>query len=312
MQTKEGSQSLEGVAKWGIEPLDKVSPVIVGDVVSIIGDEGTGKTQLSVAIATNSIMQGKSIIYMVGESKKTKILHMIVANYIFKKYGLKFNWKELIEIDTVAPQYKAIFKKSLDELLEGDKENGLGRMVLQTKFTYETVYDEVKEIVEKNRDLDFGVVFIDHSNRLKSSGEVTEKGKLLNDNARVGYLYEKCIEIGDDFDVATIITNHTGYEATREINKGKSTGVRVGGTSSATTKDADVVILLSKNDELDAQKLLKFDIKKYREYDLDKKDFLVKKDFVCSNFIYSEDIQIKAQVSEEDFLSEVENLEDLV
>lgn len=288
--------------KWGVRPIDDVSPIMNSDVVTIIGDEGTGKTHFIAEQVTQCILSGKDAIVMTGETSITKMYHLVLSNYIYKTRSFKFDWKELLNIDSLGENPALIVRSAMAELAS-DK---VGHLHLRDRFTYETFKQEIEDILASNDGREFGGVFIDHIGQLRTNGDYTDKGRLQNDKMRVDFLYYQAILLGDEKDLPVFLVAHTGSEATSQAAKGKETGVRIGGLSGNTSKDADIVIYMHTTPDWKKQGLVQFICKKYREAPFFQ-PFLIKIDFVVSRFEYKEEYQVK-NIDEN---SVIENADDL-
>lgn len=299
---KKASGSVYEMFKWNIAPIDAKSPIMNSDVISVIGDEGTGKTHLVAMLATNCIMSGKDVIVMSGESSPEKVYHMILSNYIFQAKGQRYEWKELLKIDQLPEEDTLIINKCIAELAS-DK---IGNINIVPRFTYETFSKEVADIINEDRSRVFGGVLIDHIGQLLTNGMWTDRGKLTTEKQRVDYLYYQAIILGDDLNVPFVMIAHTGSEAASQDTKGKATGTRIGGISGNTTKDADIAIWMRTTDAWKKQGLVQFVCKKFREakfFD----PFILKINFTSSHFEYSDIYQIK-NVSDESAMDNVDEL----
>lgn len=298
---KKSSNTIYPLFGWGIPPIDEKSPIMNSDVVTVIGDEGTGKTHFVAMLAANCIIAGKDVIVMTGETSEIKMYHMILSNYICQKRNHRYEWKELLDIESLPEEDRLLVNKSMAELAS----NEVGNIHLIQRFTYETFTKEVCDIINQNRDREFGAVLIDHIGQPLTNGNWTDRGKLMNDKQRVDYLYYQSIIMGDDLNVAFIMIAHTGSEAASQDSKGKATGTRIGGLTGNTTKDADVAIWMRTTDAWKKQGLVQFVCKKFREakfFD----PFMLKIRFDCSQFEYSDVYQITNSADEDAFENEDE------
>lgn len=294
--SKENNNKVHSLFNFGIPPLDQRFSCSNSDIVTIIGDEGIGKTNLLVFLAMQAIMSGLDVLFMRGESDGEKIINMFLSRYIFLKHGYRITWQECRSYEDLADEeIQHLIVLSRKEMLTDDK---IGRLHLIKEFSYEQFYEKASEKIRKFSNI--GLVCIDHTDRLKSEGTLTSNSYLSKQMDRVSFLYKKEIELSDDFPVAVINLSHTSSDASKSSAKGKEVGTRIGASSSATTKDSDFVFYLSKTEELGNENLVKFSIKKIRDYADNIKPIILEKEFEVCNFKYDEQLQYKADIDDEE------------
>lgn len=277
----------------GFKPLDNVFQIRTCDIVTVVGSEGVGKTNFGVYQGINAIYAGKDVLYMCGESQELKIRNMFLSHHIFRKFGYRIKWSELADENFLAglPEkvQKAIYYCDRD-LVTNPK---LGRLDTTLRFYYETFYDTMKSYCENNDNL--GLVIIDHTDKLLSANTLTDVGYLKTQKEKVDYLFEQEIRCNASFSFAVLNIAHTSSDAAKAINVGKETGVRIGSNSGATSKDADIVILLKK----DKDPFISVEVKKVRDFSDAIQPFLLKKDLSACNFIYSDAYQYNTELNDD-------------
>lgn len=290
INSKAGEDVYE-VAKFNIEPFDEVGSIMAGDIMTLIGDEGTGKTNYMINLATPILMKGNSVIVMCGESKKIKILNMFLSRFIYLTTGYKIHWTELLgDMPNIEDEnMRAIIRDCRYKLFEDDS---YGKIQLVQKFSYSYYYDEIVKIIRANPDKKFEFVAIDHTDKLDRGEYNASIGALKDGRVSVNALYNWILDLKMQFNLTHLMLAHTGSEAASLIAKGKDVGKRIGATSSATSKDADIVLHLESGPSLEKKKLVKAVFKKFREIDITLfKPVILKKDFSCCNYIYTEELQ---------------------
>lgn len=280
--------------KTGYQPLDDALSVMTGDVVTIVGDEGVGKTTLLVEQVYRAMMEGHSVLMMTGESAIQKIWSSIVGKHLYELTGLRVEWREIQNILELPDEVRTKVNMAKLDLIENYK---IGKFHAQRYFYYETFYDDVEEYILKYPDI--GLICVDHADRLKSTGELSINGYLRTQKERVDSLYQQCIDISDEYPLAVMILAHSNTEANKATLKGKDVGVRIGASSSATSKDSDMVIYLRKTDELRRQSMILVEVKKVREFADNIRPFILKRENGISAFTYDEDFQT-SDVDEEE------------
>lgn len=272
----------------GWEPLDDVFSICTGDLITLIGDEGIGKTNTAIHILMQNIKEGHDVLMMTGESSITKIVNMCISNYIYYKTGLQFTWKEILNYTEESEEDQRLIELWRSDFLEN---SGIGRLHLEQSFNYEDFDTRIKEYLVQYPNI--SLVVIDHTDRLGSTGDLTDDGYLRDKKSKVDHLYKKEIELKQDYNIAFLNLAHSSSDAEKASAKGKNLGVRIGATSSATTKDADFVFYMSRDQSLN-DGFIKWSCKKIRDYQDDIKPFVLKRIFEVSELEYDVDYQLAA------------------
>lgn len=237
--------TLKRIGDFGITGYDL--DIYNNDIVSIIGGEGIGKTNLMCNIATDFLMKGHNVRIYRGESQEYKIRFMLLANYISKKYGKNLDWKELLNMD---------MPETLRQTVDLWEEEFFDK--LQGKIFYSTFVDVpsfTETCIKDAKTNKVSVLFVDHVGDLMG-------GKFENDSARIANYYRQQKVLKDKNIMTFINLAHTGFEE----SKGRDKGIRKGAGSGSVTKDADIAIQLYQDDKLKKQGLMEVRPLKVREY----------------------------------------------
>ena len=291
--SSDDTTKIEKLFKIGWEPLDEVFSICTGDLITIVGDEGVGKTNTAIHILMQNIMAGKDVFMMTGESSITKIINMCISHYIYKMTGYQFTWKEIMNYTNEDEE-----NQRLIELWQSDfiTNPDIGRLHLVQSLFYEDFYNTIEEYLVKYPNI--SLVVIDHTDRLNSNGNLTDDGYLRDKKMKVDHLYKKEIELKQIHNLAFLNLAHSNTDAQKAGVKGKDSGVRIGATSSATSKDSDFVFYISKDPNLSSN-FVKWSCKKVRDYDDGIKPFVLKKHFEVSDLEYDIEYQLAA-IEDED------------
>ena len=274
----------------GWEPLEGI-PISTGDIITLVGDEGVGKTNTAIYMLMKNIMNGGSVLMMTGESSISKILNMCISHYLYLQTGKQVQWKEIMNIgkndDDIELPDDII---RLIQVWQADfvENPNIGRVHLVQNMNYEDFDSTIKDYITKFPDISF--VVIDHTDRLGSTGALTDDGWLREKKQKVDHLYKKEIELKQEHNLAFLNLTHSNTETQKAGVKGRDTGVRIGATSSATTKDADFVFYMSKDPNLN-DKFIKWSCKKIRDFRDGVKPFILRKEFEVSSLVYDIDDQ---------------------
>lgn len=289
---REFSESSVPICKFGIPPFDERLEIRTSDVITIVAGEGTGKTNLAVYVGVSALMEGNDILFMTGETNINKVPLMVQANYMYRRFkGLKVSASEIAEAEKIenTKVQDAIIMSRRE--LTSDKNSGIGHGHYVKRFTYETFYNDLEEQYLKSPNT--RLIIVDHTDRLDSNGGWTSGGRLTNSREKVAFMYDQGVQFTDDYPCAIIFVAHTSSETSKNEMVGKKVkGTRLAATSSNTSKDADMVLYLTVPEVLKAEGMLLASFTKVRNFDDRVPEAVLKKDFVCSNFIYDEKFQM--------------------
>ena len=273
------------LANLGYEPVDKLFPLRTQDIVSVIADEGVGKTRLVVDWAHTLLTAGKNILVVTGETDILKFNTMITLDHIFRKERKTITFDEYND-RTLIPHRTLDELEEINVLINGYEKDLLenkeyGKIILKQNVSYEKFYDYVKmKVIQDNID----VVIVDHVAVMKSDGSMTTDGLLNNNKKRIDWLYKMEDVLTKELNLCFINTVHTQTEASKAIMQGKVTGVRIAGESSATTKYSTLVVLLRTTPELKNQSIYILEFRKVRDYQAPPTLALCRNGATCSHW----------------------------
>lgn len=258
--------SVRDLYYMGITPIDDLVPVRTQDIITVIADEGIGKTRWAVDQAYRAIMAGKNVLYICGETPEKKIKKYIESLHCFEQYGLQLQWSEVSDPTTIA-------NKSLEEIedisikinaaISDFCENpNYGTMTYLQSAFYENFADTIRYYKDKDN---IDLVIVDHVLALRSDGTYTTQGRLTTKQLRVSYLYENEDILVKECDIAFINTSHPSVQTSADLRADRTPGARAGAESSDSTKYSSMVFILNNNLELRKQDLVKLYVTKLRD-----------------------------------------------
>lgn len=264
---RDSASDIRQLAYFGYDPVDALFPLRSQDIVSVIADEGVGKTKLIVDWVHTMLMSGCNVLVVCGETAVLKFYKMLQLNHISYITNIS------ISIDEFDDRAK-IPHSSEEELEEINiqidhacydlaSNEEYGRPILKQNLTYEGFYDFVKN---KAIQAELDIVVVDHVAIMDSDGGRTTDGFLDNDKRRIDFLYRSEDRLTKEMNLAFINTVHLQNDASSRLQAGKKVGVRIAGGSSSPTKYASIVCLLHTTDELERQSILLLEWKKVRDY----------------------------------------------
>lgn len=250
----------------GITPIDDLVPIRTQDIITVVADEGTGKTRLAIDQVYRALMAGNNVLYICGETSQEKIARYLEALHCFELYGLQLYWKEIDDPTTIKDktfeEIEEISIKINAAIADFYENTNYGKITLLQHAHYEDFSDEMQYYKNKaNIDL----VVVDHILALKSTGSMTTQGRLTTRQLRVSYLYECEDTLVKELDLAFINISHPSVQTSADLRAGKAPGARSGAESSDSTRYSSMVLVLSTNEELKKKDLIKVYVTKVRD-----------------------------------------------
>lgn len=258
--------SVRDLYYMGITPIDDLVPVRTQDIITVIADEGIGKTRFAVDQAYRAITAGKNVLYICGETPEKKIKKYIESLHCFETYGLQLQWSEINDPTTITgkslEEIEDISIKINAAIADFCENKDYGTMTYLQSTFYENFSDTIKYYKDKDN---IDVVIIDHVLALRSDGSYTTQGRLTTKQLRVSYLYECEDILVKECDIAFINTSHPSVQTSADLRADRVPGARAGAESSDSTKYSSMVFILNNNLELRKQDLVKLYVTKLRD-----------------------------------------------
>lgn len=292
----------------GIDPIDRLFMLSTQDIVTVVADEGVGKTRFAIDQAYRAIMEGCNILYICGETAQIIVKKSLEAMHIFNMYGLQFKPRELLDPSTIEvddmdklEEYIVKINNATRDFYENPNH---GKFVPLQSVYYETFSEEVKKCVEA---YDIEMVFVDHVLALESNGNITPLGRLQTKPTRVTYLYQCEDVLVKEYNIAFFNTSHPSTKTSEELRSGRKPSSRAGAESAESSRYATMVVVLGTNDELKAQDMVIMYVNKIRSDAPIVDDIVLKRNGYGNRHDYDESLQHYAQGARSQF-SEAEAL----
>ena len=273
----------EPIAEYGIDIIDKDTPMLRHRMTVVVGKENVGKTKFAINAAVNCLLEGRKVVFMSGELTQAKVFVMIMQNYIWKRSALlnmangKFGGVgfKVRPVDIIHGHQDPDIQEVIDICLN---EVAVTRnLIIQGAFDYGQVYNQLQALYEAEK---FDAVFIDHSCALVGkAGDGSER-------ANVTALSTAVKNFRKDYPVYCMVTSHPSSDAKQTENKGKNINTSPTRGSQALSTDADDVFVLRApiNDTLNAT--LHLENTKRRDADRIQGFITLRKVFDVSGFNY--------------------------
>lgn len=250
----------------GIDPIDDVLPVRTQDIITVVADEGIGKTRFAIWQTYRALISGANVLYICGETAQLKIKKSIEAAHIFQRYGLQLRWSEVADPSSLVglsieemEDTEIKINSSVADLYENPD---YGRLVLLQSADYETFIDKITTINDKYQ---IDLVVVDHVLALGCTGGFTTSGRLVTPQMRVTYLYECEDLLVKSCNVAFINTSHPSVETSNSLKNGKTPGARSGAESANSTRYSSIVMVLNNTPEQRKQDIVLLYVTKLRD-----------------------------------------------
>lgn len=290
-------QQSQVLCKYGLPELDDFTPMLRHRLVVLVAPENTGKTIYSADIASSLLVEGRTVVYMCGESPNNQILNKILPSYIKKKYGKFVSETECMGIEECSPEAERLIRIATTEIVTS------GNLIFRDSFTYDNCGEELRDLYKSKK---FDAVIIDHSAAMmKAPGSKLWGEKECIDEATI-----QLREFKKQFPVYVFITSHPSSDASKELVKLKRVESNSPTRSSGLlSKEADELLVMYTTDELSKQNKVGIQVKKRRMARVPRKHIYLKVDYISLTFKYNDEDQAVTDslVSKESLISEIEN-----
>lgn len=258
--------SLRNLYYTGITPIDDIVPVRTQDIITVVADEGIGKTRFAIDQAYRAVRAGKNVLYICGETAELKIKKCLESLHCFETYGLQLQWSEVMDPTTIAgrtlEEIEDISIKINAAVADFCENPDYGTVTYLQSTSYENFVDTIHYYKDKDN---IDLVIVDHVLALKSNGEYTTMGRLITKQLRVSYLYECEDILVKECDIAFLNTSHPSVQTSADLRNDRAPGARSGAESSDSTKYSSMVFVLTNNTELRKQDIVKLYVTKLRD-----------------------------------------------
>lgn len=250
----------------GITPLDDAVPVRTHDIITVVANEGVGKTRFAIDQAYRATIAGNNVLYICGETGQEKVMGFIYSLHCYELYGLQLQWKEVFD-PTIIPgktieEIEDISIKINAAIADFNDNPNYGKVSYLQHGCYEKFDETIRYYKDKNN---IDLVIVDHILALKSDGSNTSLGRLTTRQLRVSYLFECEDILVKDCNIAFLNTSHPSLQASHDLEAGRTPGSRTGAESADSTRYSTMVFVLNTNDSLKKQDLVKLYITKLRD-----------------------------------------------
>ncbi len=297
--------------EWNIGKYTSVPSAYLGDLMSVIGSPGVGKTRYCIGEVTYPmILAGRNVIYNSCEIQDSKLFALLVAKHIYALYGYKIDAGIIAAILSVGVDVnkKGITIEEYEDrmrLVEGVKDSiriykdspqelkelvliAYNDLVVSGKYGKVFIFRPADNVFiienympimkDKIKKLNASAVITDHAGYFTSDMDA-DKTKIMT----LAYQYSKKIAEDKQNPVLVTIVNHIKGTEEGKLKKGEEAAeLRAHGTTEA-TKSADIEIALYQSKEDKRDGLVTMEVLKSRseENKGDKKYKLVASLDVC-------------------------------
>lgn len=281
--------SNQSLANYDLPPMDDLTPMVRHKFSIICANENTGKTQLATNWISNLLIAGRRVVFMTGETSYDKSYSLLLSNYIYKKYNMHVNSRDLDDVEQLPPDIQRLVN------IAGAELSGSKLLTMVKYFDYNTVYNELSDMYENSP---FDAVVIDHTYALRGSGTEYEK---------LGNLSRGLRDFKNDYPVYILALSHLSTDAKDQVKRGDFVTVSPTKGSSSLSAEADEILILTDTELLRKQNLLRIQNYKRRGAARVQEYMIIMKKFDVASFFYDDKLQNSGSVEEQ----QLENLEEI-
>lgn len=274
----------------------------VGDIITLVADEGTGKTKWLIDQIFYALSEGKNVMLICTETPKYTILAMLQARVVKHKLNFSISEREIIQLPShidgmykigdvaQAQEYEDVLTQVEEAFTEWLNDEKTGTISLRQSATYYELYNLVREY---QKDHYGDIIAIDSISFLDKSDMTSER------RGYVDQLMETMKECGTNLHMTFLMTTHTGLDASKAYAKGKEVGNRVASDSSTVTKLSTVILVMRTTPELKKDNLMILIGKKLRYRKDQINTIILERDPVANEYKYVEEKQLLLQSTDD-------------
>ena len=283
-----------------ITPFAEKFPYKSHDIMTIVANEGVGKTTYIVGLCYDALVQGNNIMVFSGETASTEFRRKLEQIHIWKKYQLRIPYDALGDFSLLqktslyeVPQIVEIIHAAKKDLWDNEK---YGNISLATNFRYAYVKNDLEnfyEDFEKKHGTAWDIFVVDHTGAMSTeieSGDFTRKRPDIQ--AGINEMLPAISEFNRRHDTMCILASHTDNKTEDALTKGKTIGARITGNSAALSKWATHIYLLKTNEDLDRKDQRIIEVNKLRNYKKDINPTVIDREVIIPYFTYNPEHQI--------------------
>lgn len=245
----------ENLGYTGFPTLDnEMLGLFKGEMVTIQGGSGSGKSRVTTHLAKNILNNGKNVLFISLEQKANRIFSMFHARHILEKYNIStITDKDLIR-QSYPNNYESVVQEAREDLVETPE---YGRLRIEGRYLKA---NEVLMFLETIwEDFRFDAVVVDYFGLLG-----TEKNRYEEFTDCINMMKSACKSFkGVGFHL--IVPNQLSREAEKELLNGKKEEAGIGGSESAYLfRGSDVVMTINRPKDMEEDNQMELIISKMR------------------------------------------------
>lgn len=273
--------------------------IMRGDIFTIIGDEGVGKTKALVEQVYYALQAKHNVLFVCTETKKIIIQNMIWARHIYEETGMQISETELLKFPAMIENERDIHIRREMEEDYAIIQDCIRRMYDKESFgtlslVQSAMYSEIKSMVDTySKEYDGTIIAIDSISFLDSTHRT-------NDKENLDALMKDIEDCANDIGMTFLLTTHTSSDANKATARGKTQiGVRIGAGSGHVTKISTLVVHIYTTPELERQHRYVFEGKKTRYRDKVTSTVIMERLGACNHYMYKDENQASTSAIDE-------------
>ena len=252
LSTEQSNKELkEPLAGYGIPQLDDKTPMLKHRLCVLVGKENTGKTRIIIHLIAKLIREGVKPFFACGESVAGLMLDYIISSYIYQEYNMFFETQYLSGegFESLDPAEQQVVNAAKARVASSG-------LVISTNLTYDNVTSKITNYYNMGCE----AFFIDHTLSLR--GRMGRKTADL-----VTGLALDCRDLKNALPIYIMLASQPSTDLKDLLQKDQTSGIQQNVTahSATPTQEADEVFIITENEYLRTQGLLKWIVHKRRD-----------------------------------------------
>lgn len=285
-----------------IQPIANMCTYRTQDIVTVVANEGTGKTTFGATEIYAALIQGNNVLALTGETATAKFVAMLESIHMFRAFGIRLTIQEIMDgLETIqdSPKYS---KERIKEMFNAAKidfyENpSHGKLVVANSFSYATFDTELRNQMQQ---LHCSVILVDHVAAMdKTMTPQMQQLRLYDDKSRIDYLIGLEDKLVKQHNCMFINMCHTNNDTEKALTKERSVGSRITAGSGNTSKYSTHIWLLSQNSALLRNNRIMVELNKVRDYE-HIEPFILDRELIVPLFTYDSSHQLISDDSDID------------
>ena len=253
-------KGLEGITCFGIEEVDSViGDITRGELISILGETGGGKTRNAINLAYRAIRNKKNILWLPLEGTPVEVFSLLLARHIAEEFdNIPVTNKDILKRTESYYKYKDIVDDAKIDLFTNPN---YGKFYIESNQTTVLV-ENLEGYLEERYDsqIEFDLLVIDYlslmqSQVFKNTTEIVSAGAKICKRVALSFKGKG---------VAVVLPHQLSKEAVVMLMKEKEIPTLVSADSTEVVKSSNISVVIYSSEEEKLKSLINFIVIKTR------------------------------------------------